>query len=69
MGFETTVDPAAHAHGDLARADFAKVREAGVRAAASLPDHRALLTDIYTRGFSSKGPDLVTTEAGEAPRR
>jgi len=40
-----------------------------VRAAAGLPDHRALLTDIYTRGFSSKAPDLATAEAGEAPRR
>jgi tryptophan halogenase len=63
------VDPAAHAHGGLARADFAKVREAGLRAAASLPDHRALLTDVYTRGFTSKAPDAATAEAGEAPRR
>ncbi|MDR7117622.1 tryptophan 7-halogenase [Caulobacter sp. BE254] len=69
MGFETQVDPAAHIHGDLARADFARVREAGLRAAASLPDHRALLTDVYARGFSTKAPDLATIEAGEAPRR
>jgi tryptophan halogenase len=69
MGYETTVDPAAHVHGDLARADFGRVREAGLRAAASLPDHRALLTDVYAKGFSSKAPDLATAEAGEAPRR
>ena len=69
MGFETTVDPAAHVHGDLARADFARVREAGLRAAAGLPDHRALLTDVYARGFSTQAPGLATAEAGEAPRR
>jgi tryptophan halogenase len=40
-----------------------------LRAAASLPDHRALLTEVYTRGFSTKAPDLATAEAAEAPRR
>ena len=41
----------------------------GLRAAASLPDHRALLTDVYTRGFTTKAPDLAMAEAAEAPRR
>jgi tryptophan halogenase len=69
MGFETQVDPAAHVHGELARGDFARVREAGVRAAASLPDHRALLTQVYAHGFSTKVPDAAMAEAAESLRR
>ena len=69
MGYPTRVDPAAHAHGDLARADFARVQEAGRRAAGSLPDHRALLTEVYGRGFSSKAPDPAAAEAAETIRR
>ncbi|MBC7669168.1 MAG: tryptophan 7-halogenase, partial [Gemmatimonadaceae bacterium] len=69
MGFATTVDPAAHVHGDLARADFAKVREAGLRAAAGLPDHRALLNQVYTQGFTTKVGDAASAEAAEGLRR
>ena len=69
MDFQTLIDPAAHAHIDLARADFAKVREAGIRAAANLPDHRALLTEVYTRGFTTRVPDAASAEAAEALRR
>jgi tryptophan halogenase len=69
MGYPTAVDPAAHAHMDLARADFGRVQEAGKRAASSLPDHRVLLNEVYTRGFTAKAPDAAMAEAAETVRR
>ncbi|MDB5454545.1 MAG: tryptophan halogenase [Caulobacter sp.] len=69
MGFQTMLDPAAHPHVDLARAEFRRVREAGARAVSSLPDHRALVAAVYASGFKSRGPDLAQGDAGEDLRR
>jgi len=69
MGFETQVDPAAHPHTDLAVADFRRVQEAGVRARDALPDHRALLREVYASGFRTKRPDAASADALEGLRR
>jgi len=69
MGYPTQVDPAAHDHVALARADFARVQEAGKRAAAGLPDHRLLLNAVHGRGFSSPAPAPGLAEVGETVQR
>jgi tryptophan halogenase len=69
MGYPTQVDPAAHDHVALARADFARVQEAGKRAAAGLPDHRLLLNAVHGRGFLSPAPAPGLAEVGETVQR
>jgi tryptophan halogenase len=72
MEFRTDLDAnaAAYPHRDAARAEFQRVRMAQAKAVASLPNHRALLDEVYANGFRSKAPDpLEASMAAEGPRR
>ncbi|MEE2693159.1 MAG: tryptophan halogenase family protein [Pseudomonadota bacterium] len=55
MEFDTQVPPALHPHRDAALREFERVKTAARQAMARLPDHRALLRDVYARGFTSGG--------------
>jgi tryptophan halogenase len=70
MAFETdlSANAAAYPHAEAARAEFQRVRMAQERAVASLPDHRALLNQVYAEGFRSKAP-APSDIAAEGPRR
>lgn len=52
MGYETKVTPALYPYRDAALREFERVRGAARQALAKLPDHRALLSDIYTYGLT-----------------
>jgi tryptophan halogenase len=54
MGFETSLGAgkAQYAHAARAREEFARVQDAGRRAAAALPAHRELLRRVNQAGFS-----------------
>ncbi len=69
MGLQDRRRSARHVHGGLAQADF--WRGCATRGCAPPPAYPTIapcMTDVYTKGFSSK-PDLAIAEAGEAPRR
>ncbi|CAN5278669.1 tryptophan 7-halogenase [soil metagenome] len=56
MGFKTDLSAnlSAYPHLDAARAEFARLKGAAQRAAAGMPDHRALLDEIYRTGFRQR---------------
>jgi tryptophan halogenase len=66
MGFRTDVQSnlAAYPYVEQAKREFQRIREASGRAAAGLPDHRALLNTVYASGFRSEPP---TARMGLAP--
>lgn len=68
MGFRSDVkaNAAAYPYVEQAKREFQRIREASARAAAGLPDHRALLKTIYSQGFRSEPP---TARLGVAPIR
>ncbi len=71
MGFETdlSANRSAYPHGALAAAEFAKVQEASRRAVTALPDHRALLDEVYRNGFRSPPPGTTSADELQALER
>jgi tryptophan 7-halogenase len=55
MGFRSDVqaNAAAYPYVDQARAEFGRIRQAQQRAVAGLPDHRALIDQVYSTGFKA----------------
>jgi tryptophan halogenase len=66
MGFPTDLEASrcAYPHAELARQEFQRVQQASRRAVAAMPDHRALLTEVYETGFRSPTPELTELAAG-----
>ncbi|MBO9559067.1 MAG: tryptophan 7-halogenase [Caulobacter sp.] len=58
MGFKSDLSAnlSAYPHLDAARREFARIENAAARAAAAMPDHRALLAEIYRNGFRRPAP-------------
>jgi len=59
MGFRTDLEPnaAAYPHAELAKREFQHVQMASQRAVSAMPDHRALLNEVYANGFRSRAPE------------
>ena len=73
MGFRSDVaaNPGAYPHAEEARQEFTRIRQAQLRAVASLPDHRALIDQVYSTGFRSAvqpGPMAAPLEMRRTPQ-
>ena len=57
MGYPTNVkaNRAAYPYAEQATREFQRIRETSRRAAAGMPDHRALLSEVYQHGFRPPG--------------
>ncbi len=66
MGFASDVrgNASAYPHAVLAQREFQRVQEASRRAVAAMPDHRALLNEVYANGFRSAAPEFAELSAG-----
>ena len=68
MGFKSDLDPnaAAYPHAEAAKAEFERVRGAQKKAVEALPDHRALLDEVYAHGFRARAPGALDSAAAGA---